>query len=167
VGIKHDICPHRRIAADVIWYDWAHAFSDVNLVLYDPTNPAIPAILAGVGESLPVTQSFPLRWTNTVSMRLGYETDVTDLDTLRFGYVYHSSPSPDSTLNPYFDGVLQHAFSIGYSRKARRVIVNAAYQYSFGPTRHVGTSALIGGQFDNSTFRADAHFAMLSLLFPY
>jgi long-chain fatty acid transport protein len=167
VGIKHDICPHRRIAADVIWYDWAHAFSDVNLVLYDPTNPAIPAILAGVGESLPVTQSFPLRWTNTVSMRLGYETDVTDLDTLRFGYAYHSSPSPDSTLNPYFDGVLQHAFSIGYSRKAQRVIINAAYQYSFGPTRHVGTSALIGGQFDNSTFRADAHFAMLSLLLPY
>lgn len=167
VGIKHDLCPHRRISADVIWFDWAHAFTQIDLVLYDPSNPAIAAILAGAGESLPMTQAFPMRWTNTVSMRLGYETDVTDLDTLRCGYVYHSSPSPDSTLNPYFDGVLKHAFSIGYSRKARRVIVNAAYQYNFGPTRHVGTSGLIGGQFDNSTFRADAHFAMLSLLLPF
>ena len=40
-------------------------------------------------------------------MRLGYESDFTEVDTIRFGYVYHSSPSPDSTLNPYLDGVLQ------------------------------------------------------------
>lgn len=167
VGIKHDLCAHRRVAADVIWFDWSHAFSDIGLVLYDPSNPAIPPILAGVGESLPVQQDFRLRWTNTVSMRLGYESDFTDFDTIRFGYVYHSSPSPDSTLNPYLDGVLQHAFSIGYSRKMRRAIFNAAYQYTWGPPRHVGTSAFIGGLFDNSNFSADAHFAMLSLLWPF
>lgn len=167
LGIKHDLCEHRRIAADVLWYDWSHAFSDIELVLYNPSNPAIPVILAGAGESLPVHQAFPLRWTDTVSMRLGYETDVTDIDTLRFGYVYHASPSPDSTLNPYFDGVLQHAFSLGYSRKAGRAIVNAAYQYTYGPTRHVDTSALVGGQFNDTTYSAQAHFAMLSLLFPF
>jgi long-subunit fatty acid transport protein len=167
VGIKHDLCAHRRIAADVIWFDWAHAFGQVDLVLYDPSNPAIPAILAGVGESLPVHQGFPLRWTNTVSLRLGYETDFSDLDTLRCGYVYHSSPSPDSTLNPYFDGVLQHAFSLGYSRKMGGAIFNAAYQYNFGPQRHVDTSAFIGGLFDDTDFSAQAHFAMLSLLFPF
>jgi long-subunit fatty acid transport protein len=167
VGIRHDLCEHRRVAVEAIWFDWAHAFSDINLVLYDPSNPAIPAILAGAGESLPVTQSFPLGWTNTVSMRLGYETDFTEYDTFRFGYVYHSSPSPDSTLNPYIDGVLQHAFSLGYSRKLQKVIFNAAYQYNFGTQRHVDTSAFVGGLFDDSDFSAQAHFAMLSLLVPF
>src|SRR5205823_6102153 len=31
VGLKHDLCPHRRIGVDVIWYDWAHAFDEMNL----------------------------------------------------------------------------------------------------------------------------------------
>jgi long-chain fatty acid transport protein len=167
VGIKYDLCPHRRIAADVIWYDWAHAFNQIDLEFSNPTNPLVAIVLAGAGTSLPVRDNLPLHWTDTVSMRLGYETDLTDLDTFRFGYVYHSSPAPDSTLNPYLDGILQHAFSLGYSRKLNKAIFNVAYQYSFGPTRHVDTSALVGGQFDDMTLRAQAHFAMLSLLFPF
>ena len=158
VGIKHDICPHRRVSADVIWYDWAHAFNNIELAFYDASNPFLP------GQ---VNQTLPLNWTNSVSMRLGYETDVTDVDTFRFGYVYHSSPSPDSTLNPYLDGILEHGFSLGYSRKFSRATLNAGYQYYFGDTRHVDTSGLIGGQFNDSTMKAEAHIAMLSLLVPF
>lgn len=167
VGIRHDFCPHRRIAADVVWTDWANAFSDINLVLYDPSNPAIQALLAAAGGSLPVNQNMPLRWTNTVTFRLGYEGDLSDVDVLRLGYDYHSSPSPDSTFNPYVTDTLQHVFSIGFSRKLRRTIFNVAYQYSFGPTRRIDTSALVGGQFNGSTFRADTHFATMSFSIPY
>lgn len=167
LGLKYDLCAHRRFGADVIWYDWAHAFNQIDLSLYNPTNPAIPVILSGVGASLPVRQVFPLNWTNSVSMRLGYESDFTDLDTFRAGYVYHAAPVPDSTLNPYLDGILEHAFSLGYSRKLGHAIFNAAYQYNFGPTHHVDTSSLIGGQFNDSTMFAQAHFAMISFLFPF
>jgi hypothetical protein len=89
------------------------------------------------------------------------------VDTFRFGYVYHSSPSPDSTLNPYIDGILKHAFSLGYTRKFQRANFNVAYQYHFSDTRHVGTSSYVGGQFDNSTMKAEAHIAMMSLLVPF
>jgi long-subunit fatty acid transport protein len=168
VGLKHDICPHRRVAVDVIWYDWAHAFDQLNLQLSNPSNPAVAALLASVGSSLPIRDVFPMHWTNSVSTRIGYEVDWTDLDTWRFGYAYHGSPVPDSTLNPYLDGVLNHAFSIGYSRKlGGGAIINAAYQYNFGANRHVGTSSIIGGDFNNSSLDAQAHFAMLSLLCPF
>lgn len=167
-GIKHDLCPHRRASADVIWYDWAHAFDGLEMFMYTPTNPAVGPILSGAGESLPVRQVLPMNWRNSVSMRLGYEEEFTDRDTLRFGYVYHSSPAPDSTLNPYLDGILQHTFSLGYTRKLQRgAKFNVAYQYYFGDRRHVGTSALPGGQFNNSTIDAQAHLAMLSLLMPF
>ncbi len=167
VGLKHDFCPHRRFSADVIWYDWAHAFDSLEIVLYNPSNPAVAPILGSVGQSLPVTQHFPLNWTDSISMRLGYEVDWTDVDTFRFGYVYHSSPSPDSTLNPYLDGILENTFTLGYSRRFSRATFNAAYQYYFGDTRYVADSAIVGGQFDDSTMNAQAHFAMLSLLVPF
>lgn len=163
VGLKHEICPHRRVAADVIWYDWKRAFDEFNLEFSNPTNPIVAFLLGG----RPVRDNFPLHWSDTVSMRLGFEEDFTELDTFRAGYVYHNSPVPNSTLNPYLDGILNHAFSLGYSRKLDRAIFNAAYQYSFGVTRHVNNSSIIGGDFDNSSMRAQCHFAMLSLLVPF
>jgi long-chain fatty acid transport protein len=162
-GVKHDLCEHRRIAADVIWYDWAHSFDQISLTLTNPTNPVVPIIVG----SNKITDHMPLNWRNSISLRLGYEIETSDYDTWRAGYVYHGSPPPNSTLNPYLDGILEHAFSLGYSRKLPRADLNLAYQYNFGPTQYVGTSSIIGGDFDNSSLNAQAHFAMISFLFPF
>ena len=160
--LKHDLCPHRRVSADVIWYDWAHAFDQINLQFANPTNPLIPLL-----TPVPIKDVLPLNWADSVSLRLGYEWDSTDRDTWRTGYVYHHSPTPNATLNPYLDGVLEHAFSLGFSRKFDRAVFNASYQYCFGPQRNVTNSALVGGQFDNTSLSAQAHFAMFSLLIPF
>jgi long-chain fatty acid transport protein len=163
VGLKHDLCPHRRIGLDVIWYDWAHAFDSVGLTMTNPTNPLVPVIL---GTST-IRDQLPLNWRDSVAMRLGYEWMTDDLQTWRVGYVYHGAPAPDSTLNPFLDGILKHGVSVGYSYALPRVILNAAYQYNWGPTQTVVTSSLVGGDFNNSTLNAQCHFAMLSLLFPF
>ncbi len=162
VGLKYAFCPHRRFGADVIWYDWAHAFNNIGLQFTNPTNPAVGGL-----TTLPIRDTFPLNWTNSITMRLGYEWEPNDLDTWRVGYTYHGSPVPDSTLNPFLDGVLEHGFSAGYSRKLDRAILNFAYQYNFGKPCAVGTSAIVGGLFDNTTLNAQAQFAMVSLLFPF
>jgi long-chain fatty acid transport protein len=163
VGLKHDLCPHRRLGVDVIWYDWAHAFDSIGLTLTNPTNPAIPVAL---GTST-IRDQLALNWRNSVAMRLGYEWTNDDVQTWRVGYTYHGAPAPDSTLNPFLDGILRHGFSLGYSYALPRVTLNAAYQYNFGATQVVTTSSLVGGDFNNSTLNAQCHFAMLSLLFPF
>ncbi|HEX3727915.1 MAG TPA: outer membrane protein transport protein [Pirellulales bacterium] len=163
VGIKHDLCPHRRISADVIWYDWAHAFDSIGLSLSNPTNPLVPAVL---GTST-INDQVALNWRNSVALRLGYEWMPDDINTWRVGYAYHGGPAPNSTLSPFLDGILENAFSVGYSRQLSRAALNLAYQYNFGPTRSVGTSSIVGGDFSNSTMNAQAHFAMVSLLFPF
>ncbi len=162
VGLKYAICPHRRFGADLIWYDWSQAFNQIGLQFFNPTNPVV-----GLLTPLPVRDTFPLNWTNSITMRLGYEWQSSDLDTWRVGYTYHGSPVPDATLNPFLDGVLEHGFSAGYSRKLNRAILNLAYQYNFGKPRAVGTSAIVGGLFDNTTLNAQAQFGMVSLLFPF
>jgi long-chain fatty acid transport protein len=157
-GIKHCINESNRVSVDVIWYDWASAFDNLSLRLTNPSNPMVGAL---VGPTL--TQNIPLNWKQTVSTRLGYEFFATDVDTWRLGYVYHPAPVPSNTLNPYLDGVLVHAFSTGYSRRIDDWLLNFAYQYSFGPEREVGQSLIVGGDFDNSTFKAEAHWISVSI----
>jgi hypothetical protein len=72
-----------------------------------------------------------------------------------------------ATLNPYLDGILLHTFSLGASYRLRRGSLNASYQYSLSPPRHVGNSDLIGGDFSNSTLTAQAHLINLSYLWAW
>lgn len=162
VGLSHRFNRRNTFAVDVIWYDWAHAFNQVSVNLTNPSNPMVGAILGG--ESV---QKLPLNWRDTVSLRLGYQWTPDDINIFRFGYVYHASPSNSATLTPYTDGLLEDTFSIGYSRKIGRAYFNTAYQYTWGPTRHVGTSALAGGDFSNSTLHTQAHIAFMGFLVPF
>jgi long-chain fatty acid transport protein len=159
-GIKHDFCEHHRVAVEGAWFDWSGAFDEFRMRLSNPSNENLAPLT-------PVEDRFPMRWRDTMSVRVGYEWSPTCCDTFRFGYVYHDSPAPDETLNPWLDGVLEHVFSLGWSRVTERCVVNLAYQYSFGPERFVGQSDIVGGDFDNSTFSAQAHIIALSLMWPF
>jgi long-chain fatty acid transport protein len=163
VGVKHELCPCQRIAADVIWFDWSHAFNRLDVAFSNPSNPIVGGLIPG-GT---LRDSLAMDWEDSVSLRLGYEWDASDIVTWRLGYVYHDSPVPDATLNPFLDGVLEHAFALGVSRHYDDASLNLAYQYSFGDDRSVGASGLVGGDFSNSTFDADAHWVSFSVLVPY
>jgi long-subunit fatty acid transport protein len=108
-----------------------------------------------------------MRWHDSVSYKVGYEWSPSDLLTWRTGYTFHNSPVPDATLNPYLDGVLQHVVTAGVSRRIGSSWLNLAYQYSWGSTRNVGDSAIVGDDFDNSSLRADAHWIGVSVLTVY
>ncbi len=162
IGLAHKINRKHQVGADVIWYDWKHAYSGVGINLTNPSNPMVPLLTGPT-----IAQRLPLNWHDTVSMRLGYQWMPNSINTFRAGYVYHASPTPSNTLTPYTDGVLLHAFSGGYSRKIGRAYLNTAYQFTFGPTRREGTSALAGGDFSNSTLHAQAHIGSISLLVPF
>lgn len=156
IGLQHKFCDCRRFGFDVYWYDWSGAYSQLPLRLSNPSNPALGGAT--------ITDSFPMNWRDTYSFRFGYEWNTSPTRVWRTGYVFHRSPTPDSTLNPYLDGVLEHAISIGHGRQTRHGWVNLGYQLTWGEKRHVGDSAIIGGDFDNSTFEAAAHWLTISLL---
>lgn len=162
IGLQHQLCDCQRLGFDVIWYDWSHAFDRLDMRLTNPSNPMIIGLVGPV-----ITDSFPLRWKDTVSFRFGYEWDSSAVCTWRFGYVYNDSPAPDATLTPYLDGVLEHSFSLGYTRRLYSADLNLAYQYQFGPERQVGDSEIVGNDFDNSTFRAQAHWIAVSVSVPF
>ena len=162
IGLKHDLTCCHRFGIDVIWYDWSSAFDQLDLVFSNPSNPVVAGLLGPE-----IRDTFPIGWHDTVSYRFGYEWDANPCLTWRLGYIYHESPVPDDTLNPYLDGVLEHTLSAGLSYRLRRGTLSLAYQYSFGPERQVGDSAIVGDDFSNSTFEAEAHWANISWLIAY
>lgn len=154
LGVRHACCPHRIVSADVIWFNWSGAFDEFVLRLRNPSNPYFPE----------VDEHLPLAWRDTVSVRLGYEQQVTDCGTLRLGYVYHRNPIPSGTLTPFIQATLEHAVSVGYGWRRGDWSIDLGYMFLFGPDQHVQTSDLAGGDFDNSDHEARIHALLLGLV---
>lgn len=166
IGIKHVIAEQHRISADVIWYGWHDAFDNLGLRLSNGSNPLLNSLLTALGTPT-IHDSIPLNWMDSVSIRTGYEFKATENDVWRAGYVYHPSPAPSNTLNPLIDGILTQAVSVGYSHRWESWMVNLAYQYSFSPNRHVDESLIVGGNFNNSSLQAQAHWISVSLVYSF
>jgi long-subunit fatty acid transport protein len=152
VGVRQQLDCCQTVSADVIWFNWSDAFDEFQLNLRNPSTLGF----------LPVTEVIPLRWRDSVSVRLGYEQQVCD-GTLRLGYVYHRNPVPAGTQTPFIQATLQHAVSVGYGWWWGDWMVDAGYMYLFGPDRTVGTSELLGGDFSNSSHDATVHAFFLGL----
>ncbi len=147
-GIRQEICPHRIVSCDLVWYDWSGAFDDFGIRLTNPDNVLFPPL---------IHENFPLRWRDTLSVRAGYERKFNDGQALRFGYVYHQNPIPDGTLTPFIQATLEHGFSTGYSWSLFQWDLDVSYMYMFGRDRRVATSDFIGGDFDGSEHGAQSH----------
>jgi long-chain fatty acid transport protein len=156
-GITHWLGDKHRVSADVVWFDWSHAFDKLDLKLTDGSNPLFRLILGPK-----VRDTLPLDWRDSVAFRAGYEFFPTSRDVLRAGYVYHRNPIPAATLIPNLAGTLEHAVSLGYGHKWKRWGLDVAYQYSWGPTNYVSCSRMIGGDYDHSSVKAQAHWLFVS-----
>jgi long-chain fatty acid transport protein len=159
IGIKQQLTPRQRVSLDVVWVDWADAFKNIGLELSGSSNPIFTGLLGPA-----ISQSIPLNWWDSVSVRTGYEWFYSDSSVLRLGYIYNSTTIPSSTLTPWIPAILEHTFTIGHGTNLPdNWRLDLAYQFSFGPERSVGTSALVGGDFSNSTFNAQAHWISVGL----
>src|SRR5207244_696270 len=121
---------------------WSAAFDRLDMTLTGGSNRLFNLVLGNK-----VHDSFPLDWRDSVAFRLGHEFFATPQDVIRVGYVYHNSPIPSATVFPLLAGTLEHAVCLGYGHEFRDRCgqpsgwrFDAAYQYSWGPTNHVGFS---------------------------
>lgn len=153
-GVRHQVTSRQTFSADVIWYNWSSAFDEFEITLTDSSNMFFPD----------VDERFPLNWRDTVSVRLGYEWDLYDAGIFRLGYVYHRNPIPRTTLTPFIPATMEHGVSTGYGFRIHDWDVDFSYMFVFGREQRVGTSGLVGGDFDNSRNRGGAHAISVSLI---
>ncbi len=147
-----------RLSVDGLWYNWRDAFEKFRFKLSNSDNPEYDALVGARPQD-----DFPLDWEDSYSVRAGYGHTFGEHTTARIGYIYNTNPIPDRTLTPLLPGILEHSFAAGVGHDFGLFDVNFAYQYSLGEVRDVERSALLGGDFDNSTMKAQAHWIFLSV----
>lgn len=155
VGLRHQLSQRDVGSIDLIYYNWQKSFDDVGMFMTNATNP----IVATFG---PLEEQTPLRWRDTLSVRMGYERTLNNCDKIRGGYVYHRNPIPNEYLTPYITPILEHTLSFGYGTRMAGWEVDFGYQYMFGDTQTVGISSIVGGDFNNSETDTTAHLLFLS-----
>jgi len=161
-GITHRFNARHSASADVVWYDWSHAFDKIDLKLTNGANPLFNLLLGSK-----VRDRLPLDWEDSIAYRFGYEYSPTADDVIRLGYIYHDNPIPNNTLFPLLAGTLEHAATIGYGHQWKKWRFDVAYQYSWGSTNKVGRSRIVGGDFDHSSVKAQAHWLFLGISYRF
>ncbi len=155
-GFQYAIDPCRRLGVDVEWQQWSKAMNEIGLLFSDPSNPLFQQVAGPT-----INESLPLQWKDNIVVKSGIEQDLGSGRTARIGYGYNSDAVVGRTTNPYLPTILQHYFTGGYSWRRCFWEHNVAYQYSFRPTMHIGTSSLAGGDFSNSSLSTQAHWLFL------
>lgn len=160
LGVRQDVGASHRISAETTWRNWSAAFDRIRFSLTDGTGAL------GVAD---VADQVDLGWRDTWTLGLGYELLATDALTLRLGYTHHTSPAPSATLTPVIPVTLEHVVAAGLGWRIGDptggelggeigdVRLDLSYQYTFGPTRTVGTSDLVGGDFADSRLAVSGH----------
>jgi long-subunit fatty acid transport protein len=156
-GIRHELCPHRIVSVDVVWYNWANAFNNMDITLTNPSVGYFPSIV----------EQLPLNWRDSVSTKFGFEQVLSNGHVARCGYIYNNNPVPNGTLSPYIQATLEHSMTLGYGLNVKGWDLDFSYMYCFTGDRHVDTSELAGGDFSNSIQRAQCHSGAFSFSKKY
>ena len=157
VGLQYKLTDSRRVGLDLEWQQWSRAMNKIDFALRNPTNPVFQQV---AGPTL--NDSIPEHWHDAIVVKSGVEQDIGTDKTIRAGYSYNNDAVQNSTMTPYIPTILSHYFTAGGGVKKYGWEYDAAYQYSFRPTLHVGTSDLAGGDFSSSAFHTAAHWMFLS-----
>lgn len=141
--------PRWLFAFQTDWVHWHGAFTTLPVTLTNGTNAAIN----GLVNSTTLQDGVPLDWKDQYSFHIGAERLLTERTSLRFGYAHANDPVPSSTLVPLTAAIMSNQISTGLIYHPGRSNFELAYSYDPTAQAQVQQSALLSGEYDNSTVR--------------
>jgi long-chain fatty acid transport protein len=159
-GVAWKFHPGWEASVQVDWTGWSDAFNTLPLKLSHGDNSQINAL---VGSNA-LEENIPLRWRNSFTYRFGIEDAITRSIFLRCGYSFSRSPVPDDTLTPLTAAIPENTLTAGAGYRWRWIEVDLSYEWDIPITRHVGTSALLDGEYSGSAVTAGIQWLGLTTL---
>lgn len=167
IGGSWKFLPNWRLAAQVDWIDWAHAFNSLPVKLSNGTGPTGPGsfIPANLGTSF--SNNIPLDWESELVYRTGLEYAVLNNLSLRVGYSFGRSPVPNTTLTPMTAAIMENTITAGVGYRWRACEFDMAYGYDLPMTRNVQNSTLLSGEYSNSSTQVAVNWLALTMSFKF
>lgn len=150
-----------QLAAQIDWIGWEDAFDELPLSLSRGSNEDLNAFL---GEDR-IRDTAPLNWEDQRIAHLGGNYVLPNGWELRAGYERANVPVPRSTVTAMTAAILNEAYSIGAGIPLGASWIDVAYRYSRADDYRVGTSALLGGEYNGTKQSLDLHSLTLSYSF--
>jgi len=131
------------------WVNWRDSFASLPVSLSNGNNADINGLLG----SDAIFDRVPLDWKDQYSFRGGVERLLTESISLRAGYAHSNNPVPASTLSPLTAAIMTNQLSTGIEYRHNRWRVDLAYGIDPTTREDVGKTALLSGEYANSTVR--------------
>jgi long-chain fatty acid transport protein len=146
--------PQWRLSLQLDWVNWANTFDRLPVHLTNGDS----AIINGALGSSTLDDQVPLNWRNSFVYRAGIEYAASESWRLRAGYSYGRSPVPNETLTPLTATITEHTLALGAGWQRGRYTIDFGYQLELPAERNVGTSALLSGEYSNSSVETTIHW---------
>jgi long-chain fatty acid transport protein len=153
LGGSWQFLPNWRVAAQVDWIDWANSFHTLPVKLSNGSNPAVNGVVGSAFQD-----NIPLNWQSEFVYRVGLEYDPAENLSLRAGYCYGRNPVPAATLTPMTAAIMENTVTAGIGYRWRNYQFDIAYQCDLPQKENVGTSALLSGEYSNSSTEVYVHW---------
>lgn len=145
------------------WVNWGNAFSSLPVSLTNGTNPDINGLL-GTNS---IFDRVPVLWKDQYSVRAGVEYRTTENVSLRGGYAYSTNPVPASTLSPLTAAIMTSQLSTGIEYRRGNWRMDLSYGINPSSRESVAHSALLSGEYSNSSVRIGIQSIGLSTSFGF
>jgi long-chain fatty acid transport protein len=159
-GMSYQATEKFKIALDAEWVNWAKAFDKMEIKLTNGTSANINKMIG----SPDFTIDFPLKWENTVIVKIGGEYDVTKQFTMRLGYAYGSNPVPETTVFPVFPAVVVHHVTLGGSFNINeKITLSAAIESALNNKVTASDPSEVQSEFNGSSSELSTILGHISL----
>lgn len=145
------------------WVDWKDAFQTLPVALTNGDNSAVNGLL----NSTSLNDGVPLEWKNQISFHGGFERNLTENLSIRGGYAHSNNPVPGSTLSPLTAAIMMNQITTGLGYRIGRARFDLAYAFDPLASESAGKSALLSGEYSQSTVRIGTQTVVLSTNFRF
>ncbi len=149
LGAQYQATEKLKVAAQLDWIGWERTFDTLVVDFKRGNNRE----LNGITKSRDIHDEIPLQWRDQWVGRIGAEYALSESTALRIGYAYSPSPVPSETLTPLTAAISEHTIGVGVGYTKNAWTWDFAAQADIPNKQAVAKSALLNGEYDNSSVK--------------
>lgn len=164
VGIGYKPNSKLTLGLDIEWIDWENAFDNFPLSFNGGDNDNINLMLNGDVTDGAFAYDFPLNWENSFVFKMGVDYNVTEMTSVRAGFIHGQNPVPNNTVFSIFPAIVENHVTMGFGQRFGRYQFDFAFIHAFNNTQDAAaTGHLVGLEYNGSVEQLSENLIMTTL----